>query len=422
MGTGMASLTVLPPPVRTVLLTGKPQANVSDTKPLVNIGSCGNCRSLAYPPTAAATAAAEGVLTPMPCVPSIVGPWFPGKLDYLLQGPPALLKSDHCQCAFGGTISLINDGQTPSGPADMSRVPREDFDKPITKEKAQEVLGLQWDKYTEEEKDRIVEMAENMPGQLDTFQKIKKAENCLALEKALGITRGDPMTTEEADKQNANPNHSYEYIADPNGTEVINGVRASKNPNYDRQYSINCATCSAAYALRRLGFDVTAKGKTPGSLNEWLSQSHSFDIWNNADGTKAQPTLASDWMQSNNVAQMTDQDYKKYFEETCKEEGIYIVTVKWKEKEITKPDGTKELVSSGAHATVLQRDKDGTLYYIEPQVYRSRNGADGRQSIDNLIYNSNGDLKLTPNPPSEKGIMRVDDKLFDTNYVSLFNT
>lgn len=128
MGTGVATLTVLPPPVRTVLLTGKPQANVSDTKPLANVGSCGNCRSLAYPPTAAATAAAEGVLTPMPCVPSIVGPWFPGKLDYLVQGPPALLKSDHCQCAFGGTISLINDGQTPTGPADLSRMPKDDFE------------------------------------------------------------------------------------------------------------------------------------------------------------------------------------------------------------------------------------------------------------------------------------------------------
>ena len=129
MGTGVATLTVLPPPVRTVLLTGKPQANVSDTKPIVNVGSCGNCRSLLYPPTAAATAAAEGVLTPMPCVPSIIGTWFPGKLDYLVQGPPALLKSDHCQCAFGGTVSLINDGQTPTGPADMSRISSEEFEK-----------------------------------------------------------------------------------------------------------------------------------------------------------------------------------------------------------------------------------------------------------------------------------------------------
>jgi len=129
MGTGVATLTVLPPPVRTVLLTGKPQANVSDTKPIENVGSCGNCRSLAYPPTATATAAAEGVLTPMPCVPSIIGPWFPGKLDYLVQGPPALLKSDHCQCAFGGIISLINDGQTPTGPADLSRLSSEEFNK-----------------------------------------------------------------------------------------------------------------------------------------------------------------------------------------------------------------------------------------------------------------------------------------------------
>jgi len=127
MGTGVASLTVLP--TRTVLLTGKPQANVSDTKPIANIGSCGNCRSLAYEPTAAATAANEGVLTPMPCVPGTGTPWSPGKLDYLVQGPPALLKSDHCQCAYGGTISLINDGQTSTGPADLSRKSAEVFEK-----------------------------------------------------------------------------------------------------------------------------------------------------------------------------------------------------------------------------------------------------------------------------------------------------
>ena len=125
MGTGVATLTVLPTPIRTVMLTGKPQANISDTKPIANVGSCGNCCSLLYEPTAVATAEASGVLTPMPCVPSIVGPWFPGKLDYLLQGSPALLKSDHCQCAFGGIISFVNDGQKPTGPVDLYRKERE---------------------------------------------------------------------------------------------------------------------------------------------------------------------------------------------------------------------------------------------------------------------------------------------------------
>ena len=71
-----------------------------------------------------------------------------------------------------------------------------------------------------------------------------------------------------------------EYILDPNGNfEDRAGNRYSQNPHYDEQYSINCATCSAAYALRRLGFDVTAKGNTPGTRNEWLSHAHSFDIW-----------------------------------------------------------------------------------------------------------------------------------------------
>ena len=85
-------------------------------------------------------------------------------------------------------------------------------------------------------------------------------------------------------------------------------------------------------------------------------------------------------------------------------------------------NGNTTLVSNGAHATILQRDADGQLYYIEPQVYDSSKGTDGRRSIDDLVYNSNGELKLTPIPPSDKGAMRIDDKLFNIEYVDLFNT
>ena len=120
MGTSPAQLTVLP--VRTVNLSGPPMANISDNKSMVNLAPFGLCRSLAFPPTAAATAAALGTLTPMPCMHNTPSPWIGGKMDYLIKGQPALLKSCKCQCMWGGTISLITDGQVDSGPADMSRV------------------------------------------------------------------------------------------------------------------------------------------------------------------------------------------------------------------------------------------------------------------------------------------------------------
>lgn len=119
MGTSTARLTVLP--IRTVFLTGQPMANISDHLTMVNLAPFGRCRSLGFPATAAATAAHHGHLTPMPCMHNTPFPWMNGKNDYIVKGDPALLKSSTCQCMWGGTISLVTDGQTPTGPADMSK-------------------------------------------------------------------------------------------------------------------------------------------------------------------------------------------------------------------------------------------------------------------------------------------------------------
>lgn len=125
MGTAPAKLTVLP--TRTVYLAGQPQANISDNKTMVNLAPFGLCRSLAFPATAAATAAALGTLTPMPCVHNTPAPWFVGKMDYLIQGQPALLKSCKCQCMWGGTISLVTDGQMGEGTQYVQKQGKEQF-------------------------------------------------------------------------------------------------------------------------------------------------------------------------------------------------------------------------------------------------------------------------------------------------------
>ena len=127
MGTSQAKLMVLPS--RTVFLTGQPMANISDHLTMVNLAPFGRCRSLGFPATAAATAAAHGKLTPMPCMHNTPFPWMSGKNDYIVKGVPALLKSSTCQCMWGGTIRLVTDGQMPTGPADMSRKPKIDFPK-----------------------------------------------------------------------------------------------------------------------------------------------------------------------------------------------------------------------------------------------------------------------------------------------------
>ena len=102
-------------------------ANISDHKSFVNLGRFGRCRSLAFPPTAAETSAHHGHLTPMPCIHNTPLPWQGGKSDYIVKGQPALLKSSTCKCLWGGTIIITDDGQQDTGPANLSKVPKEKF-------------------------------------------------------------------------------------------------------------------------------------------------------------------------------------------------------------------------------------------------------------------------------------------------------
>lgn len=113
MGTQPAKLTVLPS--RTVFLCGQPMANISDHVSMVNLAPFGLCRSLGFPATASATAANLGRLTPMPCVHNTPMPWMPGKADYFDKSQPALLRTCKLQCMWGGTISLVDDGQKGEG-------------------------------------------------------------------------------------------------------------------------------------------------------------------------------------------------------------------------------------------------------------------------------------------------------------------
>ena len=95
----------------TVTAEGKPLAVIADAAPMVNVGSCGMCTSLANPQVAAATAAAMGVLTPQPCIPATTGSWIPNNTKVLVGGQPALTLGTSCMCAYGGKISVTNPGQ-----------------------------------------------------------------------------------------------------------------------------------------------------------------------------------------------------------------------------------------------------------------------------------------------------------------------
>jgi hypothetical protein len=108
MGAAPSSLMVLP--VNKVLCEGPPAANIMDHKPMVNILPFGMCMSPANPMVAAATAAALGVLTPMPCIPATSSPWIVGAPTVLIGGMPALDNISKCMCNWAGVIMFSTPG------------------------------------------------------------------------------------------------------------------------------------------------------------------------------------------------------------------------------------------------------------------------------------------------------------------------
>lgn len=107
-GAAPSSLVVLP---ANKVLTGTPAATIMDNAPIVNVPPFGMCSSLANPTVAAATAAALGVLTPMPCVPVTPAPWAPGSPTVLISNMPALNNSSKLMCTWGGVIQINAPGQ-----------------------------------------------------------------------------------------------------------------------------------------------------------------------------------------------------------------------------------------------------------------------------------------------------------------------
>jgi len=94
-----------------IYINDKPQGNIMDYKPNVNILPFGKCKSLSNPTVAAATSANNGVLRPMPCMPVVATPWMNGKMDVLIENFPAMLKTSKNMCAWCGVITIKDDGQ-----------------------------------------------------------------------------------------------------------------------------------------------------------------------------------------------------------------------------------------------------------------------------------------------------------------------
>jgi len=138
-GTTPSNLIVTPG--RTVFMTGKPRANISDGKGMTNVMPFGMCSS----PTNPGVIAAMG--SPVPCTPTCVA-WIGGKTDVLIQGMPALMTNDKAVCPLGvGMITIKDSGQ---GSAKKSNPPLKFAVLWGTKLK-------NWNDYTPEEQEELLD-------------------------------------------------------------------------------------------------------------------------------------------------------------------------------------------------------------------------------------------------------------------------
>ena len=107
-GVSPTPLTVLPD--RTVMAEGMLMGNITDFIPLANIMTFDECISLANPEVLAATIAADGVLTPMPCIPVTIDPWISEALDVIVTEGPALDQTATVMCLWAGVIHVDEAG------------------------------------------------------------------------------------------------------------------------------------------------------------------------------------------------------------------------------------------------------------------------------------------------------------------------
>lgn len=108
---GVAPSMLVVTPEKKVLSGMQPAATIMDFIPMKNILPFGMCITPSNPAVASATAAAMGVLTPMPCIPVVVSPWKVGATNVVIGGIPALDNISTNMCNWGGVIMVASPGQ-----------------------------------------------------------------------------------------------------------------------------------------------------------------------------------------------------------------------------------------------------------------------------------------------------------------------
>ncbi len=93
------------PPHRALRVANRRLALVTDHA-AAHVPPFGMCRAPTNPQVAAATAAANGVLTPQPCVPALDAPWSPGASRARGSAGAVLHEGCTAACRWGGVVTI----------------------------------------------------------------------------------------------------------------------------------------------------------------------------------------------------------------------------------------------------------------------------------------------------------------------------
>ncbi len=197
--------------------------------------------------------------------------------------------------------------------------------------------------------------------------------NIAELNALLPVVRGKIMNFTEADGGRANPLFEAEEAR-------------------SLGYKHNCQTCTAAYELRRRGFDIEALPSPPtGKGNFWA--------WWNKQGLKVEDIFLDDAGKPVPFKYKSGLDYAfkrdDFIEEQTAAVGRYEVYCQWKENR-----------GGGAHVFIVERQKSGNLLWFDPQS--GEVASDIRSS-----YLADMDKRLV-------GVRRIDDKLVNPKMASRF--
>lgn len=155
-------------PTNKIFLNSQPMAFISDTVPMVNIMPFGPCLRQSPPP---------------PCIPNISGKWDK-EISHFLSSEAAVSTNSTCKCSMGGTISIVNEGQTFMGFSKMSAKNEENSEDEDNKNNETDFYYLEKEKTIEESlaskefelnkaeyfRDKIVEEAEYWVSNLSYFK------------------------------------------------------------------------------------------------------------------------------------------------------------------------------------------------------------------------------------------------------------